>query len=355
SFKKTQFWKVGEIFLNRRVENDRSGLFGLASINTLPDNFHYSLHTGQVSQTTVLDDKELKPEYVKSKEKRIQLTDLGDRLVRKAIQRNRFFELSNLKKYLRTLKSISDFICGENNLPRITIELSGSKENIENLNSSQKLDIAGAVLEQVRICIQHGTTEYIGTKEFRPEAISVRVKDKTLKLIVDENGDKQQGKPMSNPGNQDLFLDLKTKDWYVYEENYGTSEEKFFVKYIDNIFDKLKKEFADIYLLRNARLFQIYRFSDGKAFEPDFVLFLRKKRNKTFAVYQLFVEPKGDHLLKTDQWKEEFLLEIENEYKLQVLTETDEYKLVGLPFFNKRFKQKAFEDAFSKAVTVKFN
>ena len=355
SFKKTQFWKVGEIYLNRRLTNDRSGLFGLASIDPLPDTFRYSLHTGQVSQTTVLDDKESKPEYIKGKQKRVKLTDFGDRLIQKAIQRNRFFEFSNLKKYLPNLKGISDFIYSDNNLPSITVELFGSKENIENLTPSEKLDIAGAVLEQLRNGIQHGATEYVGTKEFRPEAISVRVKDKVLKLIVDKNSDKQQGKPMSDPGNQDLFLDLKSKDWYIYEENFGTSEEKFFVKYIDGIIDKLKKEFADIYLLRNARLFQIYRFSDGKAFEPDFVLFLRKKRNKTFAVYQLFVEPKGDHLLKTDQWKEDFLLEIENEYKLQVLTETDEYKLVGLPFFNKKARMKQFEEAFSKALSTQLS
>lgn len=352
NFKKTHFWKVGEIYLNRREFFDRRGLFGLASIDTLPDTFGYSLHTGQVTQTAVLDDKDSKPDYIKGNTKRIKLTDFGDRLIRKAIQRNRFFEFSNLKKYLPNLKGVSDFICSDNNLPSITVEVFGPQENIENLNLSEKLDIAGAVLEQLRHGIQHGIKEYIGTKQFRPEAISVRVKNKTLKLIVDPNRDKQQGKPMSDPGNQDLFLDLKSKDWYVYEENYGTSEEKFFVKYIDSIIGKLKKEFADIYLLRNARLFQIYRFSDGKAFEPDFVLFLRKKRNKSFVVYQLFVEPKGDHLLKTDQWKEDFMIEIENEYKLQVLTETDEYKLVGLPFFNKRIKQKHFEEAFSKAVSI---
>lgn len=354
SFKKTQFWKVGEIYLNRRLFNDRSGLFGLASIS-IPDTFQYSLHTGQVTQTAVLDDKDSKPDYIKGNTKRIKLTDFGDRLLRKAIQKNRFFEFSNLKKYLPNLKGVSDFICSDNNLPSITVEVFGDKEHIECLNPWEKLDIAGAVLEQLRHGIQHGTTEYIGTKEFRPEPIQARVKDKTLKLIVDSNSNEQQGKPMSNPGNQDLFLDLKSKNWYVYEENYGTSEEKFFVKYIDSIIGKLKKEFADIYLLRNARLFQIYRFSDGKAFEPDFVLFLRKKRNKNFVVYQLFVEPKGDHLLKTDQWKEDFLLEIENEYKLQVLTETDEYKLVGLPFFNKRIKQKPFEEAFSKAVSIQLS
>jgi type III restriction enzyme len=237
-------------------------------------------------------------------------------------------------------------------LASVKVEVFGLKDGIGNLAPKSKLRIAGQVLEQIRKEIQHGTTDYMGSRDFRAEAIKVIVKDKTLKLIVDEDSDKQIGKPMSNPGVQDLVLNLKEKDWYVYEENYGTSEEKYFVKYINSIIDKLKKEFAEIYLLRNARLFQLYRFSDGKAFEPDYVMFLRKKRSKSFVVYQMFIEPKGDHLLKTDEWKEAFLAEIEREYKIQVITATDEYRLVGLPFYNRSTRRVQFEEALSRALEV---
>lgn len=351
-FKKTLFWEVGKIYLNRRIENDRRGLFGLGDFEPFKGNYSYSLHTGQMTQTTVLDDKETKPAYINGDTKAVRLADFGDRLLRKALQRNRFFEYSNLRKYLPNLTGVSGFITSGDNLGNVKVEIFGLKESIENLPPKTKLHIAGQVLEQIRKEIQHGTTDYLGSKDFRPELINVIVKDKTLKLIVDETGDKQTGRPMSDPKDQDLFLNLKNKDWYVYEENYGTSEEKFFVKYIDSIIDKLKKEFAEIYLLRNAKLFQLYRFSDGKAFEPDYVMFLRKKRSKSFVVYQMFIEPKGDIYLKPDEWKEAFLLEIEKEYKIQVMTETEEYRLVGLPFYNKRGRQPQFETAFSKALEV---
>ena len=49
------------------------------------------------------------------------------------------------------------------------------------------------------------------------------------------------------------------------------------------------------------------------------------------------------------------MLEIENEYELKVLTETDEYKLVGLPFLNKKARLKEFEEAFSKALSIKLS
>ena len=35
--------------------------------------------------------------------------------------------------------------------------------------------------------------------------------------------------------------------------------------------------YEEIYLLRNERHFALYNFSDGRAFEPDFVLFLDSK------------------------------------------------------------------------------
>jgi type III restriction enzyme len=174
-----------------------------------------------------------------------------------------------------------------------------------------------------------------------------------LKIVLDETSDREIGWPMSEPKNQELFLDLKNKSWYIYEENFGTSEEKFFVKFIDSIYAKLKKDFADMYLLRNARLFQLYRFSDGKAFEPDFVLFLRKKRAKKYIVYQLFIEPKGQHLIANDQWKEDFLLEIEKEHKLSNLFENEEFKLFGLPFYNESRTKANFRRKLEETLAVK--
>ena len=85
-------------------------------------------------------------------------------------------------------------------------------------------------------------------------------------------------------------------------------------------------------------MFKIYRFSDGRPTEPDFVLFLKEKGKQKLIQYQLFIEPKGTHLLKTDQWKEDFLKEIEGDYQLQILSENENYRLIGMPFFNEETK-----------------
>ncbi|WP_211247035.1 hypothetical protein [Methermicoccus shengliensis] len=99
--------------------------------------------------------------------------------------------------------------------------------------------------------------------------------------------------------------------------------------------------------MRNASLFKIYRFSDGKAMEPDFLLFLKKENSDEIEQYQLFIEPKGEHLIKTDQWKEDFLKEIEKKYQIKIeprlFGENKKYKLIGFPFYNEGRKSQFIE------------
>lgn len=58
-------------------------------------------------------------------------------------------------------------------------------------------------------------------------------------------------------------------------------------------------------------------------------------------IYQLFIEPKGGHLLYNDEWKEQFLQEIENEAIIE-LYHDQQYKLIGMPFYNKDQREQKF-------------
>ena len=49
--------------------------------------------------------------------------------------------------------------------------------------------------------------------------------------------------------------------------------------------------------------------------------------------YQVFIEPKGNHLVSHDKWKEEFLKEIREEKKT-IKYYTDNYLITGVPFYN---------------------
>jgi len=342
-FKNTEFWKSGLIFTNSRKKND--GL-KLEDISTIIQNKVYGpvvLKSGRLQEEALFENG--KSEH-QQKTKNIELKDFSDAVIRKAIAKNDFYRFDNLKKYFSKLDSISSLIeCIKD--ARVNATTNGQ------LTPDDKLKIILVLLDQLKAQIESQYTEYEGTRLFMSRNVSEVVRDKTLNINI--NSDREAGRPMKDPAIAELQLDLSKEEWYVYDENYGTSEEKYFIRFLHGAMDDLKKQYKDVYLVRNANLFKIYNFSDGRAMEPDFVLFLRKEDEKDWVQYQVFVEAKGEHLIETDRWKEEFLKSIEKEgkVKLETLAEDRHYKLKGMPFYNEA-KKKQFIDAFEKEFCLAF-
>lgn len=109
------------------------------------------------------------------------------------------------------------------------------------------------------------------------------------------------------------------------------------------MYGRIKGQYTDVYLIRNERHFKLFNFSDGRVIEPDFVLYLINKNESEQIIFQLFIEPKGTHLLEHDAWKEEFLSEIIEEYQLEPIFENREVKIIGLPFYNKLEREEVFD------------
>lgn len=139
-------------------------------------------------------------------------------------------------------------------------------------------------------------------------------------------------------------MNLRDKDWYVYDENYGTSEEKSFVKTFDGLYAELSEKWNNIYLIRNEKAVVIYNFSDGQPFEPDYLLFAKDKSGDHVS-YQIFIEPKGTQLLQADKWKEDFLKEITSRNLAKVLADGLEMRIVGLPFYNEDLTKTEFVES----------
>ena len=167
--------------------------------------------------------------------------------------------------------------------------------------------------------IKANLTEYEGTEEFYKDFVHNVFTDKTLRIPKNDN--------RAN-GQESLVGD---KDWYAYEANYGTSEEKAFVEMFARRFDILNQKFDRIYLLRNEREIKIFD-PQGRAFEPDFILFLQQNDTPT-VTYQVFIEPKGGHLMAHDKWKEDFLNELRAR-QLSIDLASDRYQITAVPFYN---------------------
>jgi hypothetical protein len=68
------------------------------------------------------------------------------------------------------------------------------------------------------------------------------------------------------------LIDLGAKDWHIYDDSYGTDQEKHFIRFIHDNEAALRAIYQDFYLIRNEKLFQLFDFKEGRPFEPDFVV-----------------------------------------------------------------------------------
>ena len=126
-----------------------------------------------------------------------------------------------------------------------------------------------------------------------------------------------------------------------------------FIRHLNDHAQRLSELYAEFYLIRNEKALSLYSFKDGQAFEPDFLLFLRKAKGVAAEIYQLFIEPKGTKFWADDQWKEDFLKTIGGEARLETLFQDKAYTVFGLPFFNEEAALKTvFEAAFVKGLGI---
>ena len=235
------------------------------------------------------------------------------------------------------------------------IKLVTTKKNYDAITNKEKLNVLLKFLDELFAEFKQYIQQYRGT-EFEADDLKTIFANEVRKNVKEDDD------------SQDLAKKLKDKDWYVLDQFYGTSEERELIQFIQDSIINLTRKYEAVYLLRNEKQYKIYDFKTGRGFQPDFILFLQTKtkaktKAKTDAktddntlYYQILIEPKGDHLLDKDKWKNDFLKEITKKYSdnkiLQI--ESKNYKLIGLPFFNKN-KNTEFTDKYKKLIPYKNN
>ncbi|MFA7319520.1 MAG: DEAD/DEAH box helicase family protein [Parcubacteria group bacterium] len=347
SFKNTALWKNGIIFLNSQIPDDRAGVKNLKSVD-IPLEYEYDFVTGFIEEHEVLSDKlQMKTQAGNVEMRRIKLLSLSRGVAREAIDRIDFYNFKNIQKYFPPADSVEKFI--DEYLKDVSVKVSSQKDFLDSLRQEEKLDIAVNVLEQIAVSAQITKKENKGSFEFGAHKISDIFKDKILQIASDSPRAKEMAE-----------IDLSARSWFAQNEIWGTGEEELFLKFFDETVDGLNKKYDQVAVMRNERHFKIFNFEDGQPFEPDFVLFLKEKKTKKELLWQVFIEPKGDQFLDEDGgfqkgkegWKEKFLLQIADKYKLDLdkfKIENKDFKLIGLPFFNESLKEK-FEKSFFELV-----
>ena len=338
TFKKTDFYKRGIIYINERVKNRNESVRSFADMGVSSKNYHYSLPTGRgVSEAILNDNSSITPltrggirglQIVEARRRDVPVKEIPLHIVRSAIARNPFFAFKSLKTYFSHIQSVRQFIEADEYLGGLSITFQGDSSELLHLSNRIQLNAMTGLLNRIASQLRQNITEYRGTETFKPNGVSSIFTDKTLKLV--------EGSERAD-GDEQLVSD---RGWYVFNANYGTSEEKDFVRMLDAQIDELKEKYDGIYLVRNERHFKIYNFDDGQAFEPDFVLFLREKNGNTL-IRQIFIEPKGKYLQAHEKWKEDFLEQIKEKFAGETLvfktqSGTQTYRLIGVPFYNNK-------------------
>ena len=159
NFRQTDFYKGGYIFKNEQKKYNREDVFSLKS-SIIEQTHNVRLKTGHSAVQKMLGDKNAEVANLNLQTKETSLISLGERIIRKAINKLDFYRFDNLRKYLPNLQSITEFIASENYLGKITICISGLPTQIDQLNPDEKLSIAIEVLDQVSKTIGAGKIEY---------------------------------------------------------------------------------------------------------------------------------------------------------------------------------------------------
>lgn len=335
-FKETRLYNKGLVFLNTRIPLAEAEDDGTIGAEILRKTFYATVRTGQMHTSQVFAEGETTG-GISNKTIPIKFKDVEPHVVRAALNSFTSYHFDSLKKLYPQLKSTREFITSDNYLANLSIRMSGMGESIADYPQHEKVQMAKDVLKEIESMLITRRKTFRGTKEFIPHPFKKKFPDNFKLNITRPVGEQERGIPMTNHQKREYSLDVEHTDWYAYNENYGTSEEKALVKYIDGIMPKLMERYAEIYLVRNeqGKGVYIFDFDEGRRFEPDFVLFLRTKGSKDkYDNLQLFIEPKGDGYLVKDKWKDVFLKQIKTMADVRWCTMSDEFHIWGIPFFN---------------------
>lgn len=346
-FKEDDIYKSGYVFVNERLLKSRNEVVGL--LPSVRDKiFNISIATGRSGEDVIMEDNSSQDSNPNTYTYRTTIGDIADinyAIVYKALCKYSVFKFNILKSYFPNLKSTREFVYDKNYLGYIRLHITSKYETppIDILYSAC-VKALGKIAES--ICGIEET--YEGSSEFTAQYIHDIFKNKRCNYIDPHDG----GVGISQNDNSVPIawkMDLSKEDWFVFEDNYGTSEEKAFVAYFKEYVKELKDKYDKVYLVRNERQLAIYSFDGGERFEPDYLLFLHLPKQDGYEQLQIFIEPKGTHLVEKDSWKEDFLLQLESKsIPVTKFADDNKYKIWGFHFFNRDVRTVEFDSDMKK-------
>ena len=337
SFKKNPIFKEGKIYINKLIETtaeDYNTLekYNVSTVFDIP--FEMAIEQKYGSKITHKVATQTHEVSWKVEEKYIQ----------KAIQRRPFFHYSNLKNYMPSISSMKTFIESKDFLGDLTLYVSlPSETEIKDLDPITKLEMVEKFFESMEKKIRLNYMKNRGTPVFEGVKFSKLINDYQIELNKVNQG-------ISDIDELVKDRNMRDHDWFIYDKAIVNSWENSFINFINDYIKQLKEKYKEVYLIRNERKVKIVEIDGTRGFMPDFLLYLQDES----CTYQIFLEPKGDHLRLQDKWKEDFLSSLGEREDVEVLTENEEVRLLGIKFYSEtpelkeRFRKDFIEKTLKK-------
>lgn len=316
-FKETDFYKNAKVVFNTKKPKDYQSVKSLADLAVKHTNYRHLLKSMSSSVVGVFGEQENGKE-VKVTEKDVSLSDIPYHIIRYALTTNPFYRFKNIRHYCPNLKSAKEFVENNAYLGGLEITFKGTQERLETITHYDYLQSVQGLLSQIEKEIKANSVEYEGSEFF-------------CKPIREVFGTKDITFPKDNAREEGQIDMLRKEHWYAYNANYGTSEERAFIEMFARRYENFQKKYDNIYVIRNEKVVKIVD-AKGRVFEPDFLLFAKQKEEE-HLIFQIFIEPKGNHLKGKDKWKEEYLEKMRKERRTLAI-DTDKYLITGVPFYN---------------------
>ncbi|MGI6479951.1 MAG: DEAD/DEAH box helicase family protein [Salinivirgaceae bacterium] len=344
-FQDSKFYKETKIWYNKQIDNPNRKKKTLEDIKK--DFFvPYKIKGLEFTEQEIDFEKQEDLQRLNLQEKGLQtisikFKDIEKHIFQKAInikakQENSLFQFEKLKEELE-IESIEELQTDK--LADFDVKIIVSKNtNYDDIDNSDKLGLVMKFLDNIFAELKDKIAPKIGSEFIAGDFKKFFAEPKTKTIEADSDSER-------------IAKELETENWYVLDSFHGTSEEKELIGFIKDTIGNLESKYKEIYLLRNEEIYKIFDFEQGRGFQPDFILFLKTKNKKKVGVvetelyYQIFIEPKGNEFIGDDGtfktgkegWKEKFLEEITEKYGFEkvIKAENPNYRLIGLPFFNK--------------------
>ena len=334
------------IWVNEKQANLNAKTNNADSLKANPQTIVFTAHGSQVVQETQFsaDEKDEKSQQIGksgSSHEPITIAKMEKHIFNKAlhIKGKRANSLFHFNQLQTKLNIASRDELQTDLLKDWKIKFLGLDNN-QKISPDDKLQACLNVLDKVEAHLNQSDKPFVGTTEF------------TSKKLWDIFSQPKQKWVNAIDIKQSV---IQNHDWYVMDNFIGNNLEEQLINYIVNELKNLQANY-DVKLIRNEEVLKVANFDNGDGFMPDFILLLKDKHQSTvnqtdhLLHYQIFIEPKGEHLIAADSWKQDFLNAITTQYgKNRILQkDTPHYRLIGLPFFADKEKNPKQYDKFDQ-------